>query len=162
MTASSGEVMRRALPVGVTPDAVTMEQAAAILLQKDICIGTHPDTGADILVKKGKFGPYYRCEGETASFGKVGEDFEPNVEHAMKRFQMRAERTPPPPSDSALSVPWSMHRCHCCAACLPVAASKFCDSAAAQHDMSCAAQSKYVSIGRLLSVGRWATVVFNS
>ncbi|WP_419842305.1 type I DNA topoisomerase [Candidatus Poriferisodalis sp.] len=55
------------LPEGLAPDELTLERALALLDEPtDRVVGTDPDTGLDIIVQRGRYGPYI-------SLGRVGE-----------------------------------------------------------------------------------------
>ena len=51
---------RTSLPNGVSPDAVTLDQALGLLSLPRI-IGVDPETGEEITAGLGRFGPYVRC-----------------------------------------------------------------------------------------------------
>ncbi|MFC5370899.1 type I DNA topoisomerase [Arcanobacterium bovis] len=58
------EGRRASVPPGVAPDELTVDRAKEILeqaLQGDRVLGKHPDTGYELVVKDGRFGPYV-CE----------------------------------------------------------------------------------------------------
>nr|WP_239539037.1 type I DNA topoisomerase [Arcanobacterium pluranimalium] len=55
------EGRRASVPPGVAPDELTVDRAKDILeqsLQGDRVLGKHPDTGYELVVKDGRFGPY--------------------------------------------------------------------------------------------------------
>jgi DNA topoisomerase I len=50
---------RASLPADLAPDELTAEKAEELLAQPDVVpLGTHPDTGRDIVVRSGRYGPY--------------------------------------------------------------------------------------------------------
>ena len=57
---------RASVPDGTVPDELTVERAVELLSTPDQkVLGTHPDTGEDISVRTGRFGPYVQLgEGE--------------------------------------------------------------------------------------------------
>lgn len=57
---------RASVPEGTVPDELTVERAIELLSTPDEkVLGTHPDTGEDISVRSGRFGPYVQLgEGE--------------------------------------------------------------------------------------------------
>ena len=57
---------RASVPEGTVPDELTVERAVELLSTPDEkVLGTHPDTGEDISVRSGRFGPYVQLgEGE--------------------------------------------------------------------------------------------------
>ena len=62
-----GETAERAsVPDGTVPDELTVERAVELLsTPDDKVLGAHPDTGEDISVRSGRFGPYVQLgEGE--------------------------------------------------------------------------------------------------
>ena len=57
---------RASVPEGTVPDELTVERAVELLSTPDEkVLGTHPDTGEDVSVRSGRFGPYVQLgEGE--------------------------------------------------------------------------------------------------
>nr|WP_026372596.1 type I DNA topoisomerase [Agrococcus lahaulensis] len=56
-----GEVKRANIPEDLTPDQLTPEKAAELFAAEpaeDRVLGQHPETGLDVVVKNGRFGPY--------------------------------------------------------------------------------------------------------
>ncbi|WAC67469.1 type I DNA topoisomerase [Agrococcus sp. SL85] len=60
-TGPDGEVKRANIPEDLTPDQLTPEKAQELFEAepvKDRVLGPHPETGLDVVVKDGRFGPY--------------------------------------------------------------------------------------------------------
>ncbi|QUW18492.1 type I DNA topoisomerase [Agrococcus sp. Marseille-Q4369] len=60
-TGPDGEVKRANIPEDLTPDQLTPEKAAELFAAEpaeDRVLGQHPETGLDVVVKNGRFGPY--------------------------------------------------------------------------------------------------------
>lgn len=60
-TGPDGEVKRANIPEDLTPDQLTAEKATELFEAepvKDRVLGPHPETGLDVVVKDGRFGPY--------------------------------------------------------------------------------------------------------
>nr|WP_241429023.1 type I DNA topoisomerase [Agrococcus sp. ARC_14] len=58
---ADGEVKRANIPEDLTPDQLTPEKAQELFAAEpvqDRVLGTHPETGLDVVVKNGRFGPY--------------------------------------------------------------------------------------------------------
>ena len=68
-TCSAGED-RASIPDDMAPDELTIERAEEILAapSNDRVLGTHPETGLDVQVKAGRFGPYVQV-GEVVEGG---------------------------------------------------------------------------------------------
>ena len=68
-TSSTGED-RASIPDDMAPDELTIERAEEILAapSNDRVLGTHPETGLDVQVKAGRFGPYVQV-GEVVEGG---------------------------------------------------------------------------------------------
>ena len=62
----AGKPRRTSLPKGVMPDAVNLEQAVDLLALPRV-VGTHPESGKDILANIGRYGPYVQHERTYAS-----------------------------------------------------------------------------------------------
>lgn len=83
---------RKALPAALAAETLTLEEALSVLNAKDEVLGAAPGCEAEVLVKEGRFGPYYALGKLNASFGKTAEGFAPNMEHAMKRLEAKAAK----------------------------------------------------------------------
>ncbi len=60
-TDAEGELKRANIPEDLTPDQLTPEKAAELFAAEpvqDRVLGPHPETGLDVVVKNGRFGPY--------------------------------------------------------------------------------------------------------
>ena len=63
-----------AIPKGIEVDDVNLEQAKFLCSLPKI-IGQHPDSGKDITLNSGRFGPYLKCENKSARLENVEELF---------------------------------------------------------------------------------------
>ncbi|WP_413318612.1 type I DNA topoisomerase [Agrococcus sp. 1P02AA] len=60
-TGADGELKRANIPEDLTPDQLTPEKAQELFAAEpvqDRVLGEHPETGLDVVVKNGRFGPY--------------------------------------------------------------------------------------------------------
>ncbi|WP_347756115.1 type I DNA topoisomerase [Agrococcus sp. ProA11] len=60
-TGADGEVKRANIPEDLSPDQLTPEKAQELFAAEpvqDRVLGPHPETGLDVVVKNGRFGPY--------------------------------------------------------------------------------------------------------
>ncbi len=81
---NSAEKPRRAsLPKGVRPSAVTIELAVKIL-SLPRTLGTHPESGNEIVANVGRFGPFVVCDGEYRSLKKGDDVYEISLERAVE------------------------------------------------------------------------------
>ncbi len=69
---SKEKVTRTTLPKGITPENITLEQAIG-LVELPKTLGAHPETGKEVKVGIGRFGPFVVHDGEFASL-KAGDD----------------------------------------------------------------------------------------
>lgn len=82
-TDENAKPKRASLPAGVEPEQVKLEQAIQLLeLPKNL--GPHPDTGKDIKVGLGRFGPYVVHDGDFRSVPKTDNLFEVTLERALE------------------------------------------------------------------------------
>ncbi len=76
--------MKSLLP-GMTPDNVTLEQAARLLsLPRDV--GVDPDSGETVVADYGRYGPYLKRGTETRSLDSPEDVFEIGLEAALKKL----------------------------------------------------------------------------
>jgi DNA topoisomerase-1 len=74
---------RMALPAGLEPDKVTLEQALW-LLTLPRSLGTHPDLKKEIKVGLGRFGPYVVCDGDYRSVPRTEVLFDMTLAKALE------------------------------------------------------------------------------
>lgn len=77
--------MKSLLP-GMTTREITLEQALA-LLSLPRSLGPSPETGEEILVDYGRYGPYVRCGKETRTLDRPEDVFELSVEGAVAKLK---------------------------------------------------------------------------
>lgn len=73
---------RSSIPKGVSPQDVTLEIALHYLSLPRV-VGTHPDTGTDIVSNIGRFGPYLAYSGEFRSLKKGDDPYTVTLERAV-------------------------------------------------------------------------------
>lgn len=88
--AENGEKVNCALPSDTVPEQVTLDMAVELLKGPEI-LGAHPETGMDILLRSGKYGPYYQHGSLQVSAGKLQGE-EPTLEAALLRLELKAKR----------------------------------------------------------------------
>ena len=71
-----------AIPKGVEVDNVNLKQAKFLCSLPKI-LGQHPDTGKDITLNSGRFGPYLKCENKSARLENVDELFSIGINRAI-------------------------------------------------------------------------------
>ncbi|NJR42122.1 MAG: hypothetical protein HC767_05165 [Akkermansiaceae bacterium] len=86
-----GERINRALPSDKHPGSTTLEEAVE-LLRAPIVLGQHQQTGLDITVMSGRFGPYYKHGSLSISVGKLPDGEAPSFEHAVARLDKKAQK----------------------------------------------------------------------
>jgi hypothetical protein len=86
-----GKNVNRSLPDSVDPSSVSLEQAVE-MLRGPMVLGQHEETELDITLQNGRFGPYYIHGSLQCSVGKLEEDQEPNLEHALAKLEKKANR----------------------------------------------------------------------
>lgn len=74
---------RAAVPKGMKPSEVTIELALQ-RLSLPRRLGVHPETGKDVLVNDGRFGPYVMHDGEFRSLKKEDDLFTVGLERALE------------------------------------------------------------------------------
>ena len=77
------ELLRNvSIPKGVEIDSVNLEQAKFLCSLPKI-LGQHPDTGKDITLNSGRFGPYLKCENKSARLENIEEIFTIGINRAI-------------------------------------------------------------------------------
>ncbi|MEQ1665421.1 MAG: type I DNA topoisomerase, partial [Bdellovibrionales bacterium] len=76
---------RMALPQGLEPEKVTLDQALW-LLTLPRKLGSHPELKKDIKLGLGRFGPYVVCEGDYRSIPRAENLFEVSLKRALELF----------------------------------------------------------------------------
>ncbi len=76
---------RMALPQGLEPEKVTLEQALW-LLTLPRKLGTHPDLKKEIKLGLGRFGPYVVCDGDYRSIPRTEDLFSVGLPRALELF----------------------------------------------------------------------------
>eukprot|EP00892_Ulva_mutabilis_P003712 jgi/Ulvmu1/1712/UM116_0025.1 len=85
-----GKNINCALPDTIKPQQMTLEQAIDLLSGPSV-LGQHPETGMDITLRTGRFGPYYQHGTLQASTGKMTGE-EPTLETAILKLELKAKR----------------------------------------------------------------------
>ncbi len=70
------------IPKGIEVDNVNLEQAQFLCSLPKV-LGKHPDTGQDITLNSGRFGPYLKCENKSARLENVEELFTIGINRAV-------------------------------------------------------------------------------
>ena len=70
------------IPKGIEIDKVDLKQANFLCSLPKV-IGQHPDTGKDITLNSGRFGPYLKCENKSARLENVEELFSIGLNRAV-------------------------------------------------------------------------------
>ena len=70
------------IPKGIEIDSVDLKQAKFLCSLPKI-LGQHPDTGKDITLNSGRFGPYLKCENKSARLENVEELFSIGINRAV-------------------------------------------------------------------------------
>ena len=60
------------LPKGISIDSIDLKRANFLCSLPKI-LGQHPDTGKDITLNSGRFGPYLKCENKSARIENIEE-----------------------------------------------------------------------------------------
>jgi len=84
----------------MSPDEMSIETAMR-LLSLPRTVGSHPETGEEIVAANGKFGPYLKMGAETRSLDTEEQIFEVDLGEAVRRLaepkRRRGQRAPAPP-----------------------------------------------------------------
>ena len=70
------------IPKGIEVDSVDLTQAKFLCALPKV-LGKHPDTGKDIILNSGRFGPYLKCENKSARLENVEELFTIGINRAV-------------------------------------------------------------------------------
>ncbi len=70
------------IPKGIEVESVNLTQAKFLCSLPKI-LGQHPDTGKDIILNSGRFGPYLKCENKSARLENVEELFTIGINRAV-------------------------------------------------------------------------------
>ena len=81
---------RSSLPKGLASDDLSLEQAIALLSLPKV-LGTHPDTGKDILINLGRYGAYAQHQKTYASLGSDLELFHIEFAKALELVKAKEE-----------------------------------------------------------------------
>ncbi len=74
---------RASLPKGANPDEATLEDALLLgLLPKNL--GNHPESGEEIILNQGRFGPYVKYQGKFTSIPKGTDHLKVTLEDAIE------------------------------------------------------------------------------
>ena len=79
---------RASIPKGTSPEDIT-EKMASDLLSLPKTLGTHPDTGEDVLATFGPYGPYVKCGKINASMKSTDSPLTISLEDAVKLIKDR-------------------------------------------------------------------------
>ncbi len=74
---------RASLPRGIQPAGVTIELATK-LLSLPRTLGTHPESGGEVVTNIGRFGPFVVCDGEFRSLKKDDDVYSITLERALE------------------------------------------------------------------------------
>lgn len=83
ITEENDKPKRASLPPNILPENVTL-QVATSLLSLPINLGPHPETGKDIKVGLGRFGPYVVHDGDFRSIPKGTDMFQVDMKQALE------------------------------------------------------------------------------
>jgi len=70
------------IPKGISIDSIDLERAKFLCSLPKV-IGQHPDTGLDITLNSGRFGPYLKCENKSARIESVEDIFTIGLNRAV-------------------------------------------------------------------------------
>ena len=83
------KIKRTTLPKGITPETIT-EQEAIGLLELPRSIGVHPESGKEVKVGIGRFGPFILHDGTYASLKKTDDLFSVSLDRALELLALKA------------------------------------------------------------------------
>ncbi|MDC1158485.1 type I DNA topoisomerase [Pelagibacteraceae bacterium] len=81
-TGANDHLKNVSIPKGIEIDSVDLKQANFLCSLPKI-IGQHPDSGKDITLNSGRFGPYLKCENKSARLENVEELFTIGINRAI-------------------------------------------------------------------------------
>tara|TARA_B110000211_G_scaffold186546_1_gene211779 strand:- start:213 stop:707 length:495 start_codon:yes stop_codon:yes gene_type:complete len=70
------------IPKSINVDGIKLDQAKFLCSLPKI-LGQNPETGKDIILNSGKFGPYLKCENKSATLENVEEIFSIGINRAV-------------------------------------------------------------------------------
>ena len=70
------------IPKGIKAESIDLNQAKFLCLLPKL-LGQNPETGKDIILNVGRFGPYLKCENKSASLVNVDELFSIGIDEAV-------------------------------------------------------------------------------
>ena len=82
---------RASLPKGMTADQVTLEKAIS-LLSLPRHVGTHPETGEEVLAGIGRYGPYVKHQRTFASLAATDDVLTVGIERALELIAAKAAK----------------------------------------------------------------------
>ena len=88
----SGKPKRMSLPKGVAPETLDLEQAVDLLALPRV-VGTHPESGQDILANIGRYGPYVQHGRTYASLTADDDVLAVNIERALELIQKKEKKS---------------------------------------------------------------------
>jgi DNA topoisomerase-1 len=88
----AGKPKRMALPQGVLPESVDL-QTAVDLLALPRLVGSHPESGKDILANIGRFGPYVQHGRTYASLTAEDDVLTVELERALELIQKKEKKS---------------------------------------------------------------------
>ncbi|KAF5830244.1 DNA topoisomerase [Dunaliella salina] len=87
------DVVRASIPKDIDPSSVTLEHAIALLdATVPQSLGSHPDDGAPILIKSGRYGPYVQHQAVLAPLPKDKAPENITLEEALELISKKAAR----------------------------------------------------------------------
>ena len=81
-TTEGSNVKNVSIPKGISVDNVELTQAKLLCSLPKI-LGQNPETGKDIILNSGRFGPYLKCENKSARLENVNEIFSIGINSAV-------------------------------------------------------------------------------
>tara|TARA_B110000967_G_scaffold172357_1_gene183368 strand:- start:4117 stop:6681 length:2565 start_codon:yes stop_codon:yes gene_type:complete len=81
-TKKQNNLINVSIPKGINPDNVELIQAKFLCSLPKI-LGQNPETGKDVIINSGRFGPYLKCENKSVGLEKVYEIFSIEINRAL-------------------------------------------------------------------------------
>ena len=78
------------IPKGISIDSIDLDKAKFLCSLPKI-LGQHPDTGKDISLNSGRFGPYLKCENKSARIESAEDIFSIGLNRAVDEFESDVE-----------------------------------------------------------------------